>query len=147
MTSTTPESPSLAADRQSENKAKGTRHRRKGVTRDAAHDLHRTHRRRWYHRIQHIVLDRLMRAGSIHAADLDNIDLPDGISRYVIGAAFKELAESRMIRRAGRAEQSNANGRHSSFLHTWQPAADHAAVESWKLSHPVPSDPENETTP
>ena len=73
--------------------------------------------------------------------------MPDGISRYVIGAAFKELAESRMIRRAGRAEQSNANGRHFNFLHTWQLAADHVAVESWKLSHPVPSDPEHETTP
>src|SRR5271157_2211032 len=129
MTSTTPASLSLAADRQSESKANGTRHRRKGVTRDAAHDLHRTHRRRWYRRIQHVVLDRLTRAGSIHAADLDEIDLPDGISRSVIGTAFKDLAESRMIRRAGRAEQSNANGRHSNFLHTWQLAADHVAVE------------------
>ena len=87
-----------------------------------------------------------MRAGSIHATDLDDIDLPDGISRSVIGTAFKDLADSRMIRRAGRAEPSNANGRHSSFLHTWQLAVDRAAVESWKLSHPVPSDPEHETT-
>ena len=92
MTSTTPASPSLAADRQSESKAKGTRHRRKSVTRDAAHDLHRTHRRRWYRRIQHIVLDRLTRAGSIHAADLDDIDLPDGIGRSVIGTAINDLA-------------------------------------------------------
>jgi hypothetical protein len=146
MTSTIPASPSLVADRQSESKTKGTRHRRKGVTRDAAHDLHRTHRRRWYRRIQHIVLDRLTRTGSLHAADLDDIDLPDGISRSVIGTAILDLARTRLIRRVGRAEPSNANGRHSSFLHTWQLAVDRAAVESWKLSHPVPSDSEHETT-
>ena len=87
-----------------------------------------------------------MWTGSLHAADLDDIDLRDGISRCVIGTAILDLARTRLIRRVGRAEPSNANGRHSSFLHTWQLAVDHAAVESWKLSHPVPSDPEHETT-
>jgi hypothetical protein len=144
MIISTPASPSPAVDHQSEKQAKGTRHRRKGVTRDAAHDLHRVHRRRWYRRVQHTVLDHLIRAGTLHASDLDDTELPDGINRSVIGTAVNDLARSRMIRRVGRAEPSNANGRHGSFLHTWQLAADRDAVETWKRSHPVPSDSEQE---
>ena len=91
-------------------------------------------------------MNRLIRAGTLHAADLDDTELPAGINRSVIGTALSDLARSRMIRRIGRAEPSNANGRHGTFLHTWQLAADHFAVEAWKLSHPVPSEPDDETT-
>lgn len=145
MTSTTPASPSLAADRQPESNAKGTRNPRKGVSRDQGHDLHRVHRRRHYRRIQHAVLDRLVRVGSFHVADLDDGELPDGISRSVIGTAINDLARSGLIHRVGRAEPCNTNGRHSNFLHTWTLAVDHAAVASWKRSHPIPSDPDDET--
>jgi hypothetical protein len=106
--------------------------------------LHRTHRRRWYRRIQHAVLDRLIRAGSLHAADLDDVELPDTVNRSVIGTAINDLSRSGLIRQVGRAEPTNAGGRHGNFLHTWQLSADADAVESWKMSHPVPTDSESE---
>ena len=130
MITTTPASPSLASDRQSEGGAKGTRHRRKGVTQDTAHELHRLHRRRWYRQIQHAVLDILIRDGSFHVADLDDLDLPEGISRSVMGTAIRDLALSHLIRRAGPPAPTTANGRHANILYTWQLAAVRDAVEA-----------------
>jgi hypothetical protein len=86
----------------------------------------------------------VFRSGSFHVADLDALDLPDGIGRSVIGTSIKDLARAGMIRRAGPPTATTAGGRHSNFLHTWRPAVDRAAVEAWKLLHPVPPDPELE---
>jgi hypothetical protein len=129
MTPTTPASPSLGADRLSGSKAKGTRHRRKGVSQDAAHDLHRTHCRRRSQQIQHAVLDIPIKAGSFHVADLDELDLPDGVGRSVIERAIKDLARSGLIRRAGPPEPVSAGGRHANFLFTWTLAAELDASE------------------
>jgi hypothetical protein len=109
--------------------------------------LHRTHRRRWYRQIQHVVLDELIRAGSFHVADLDDFELPAGINRSVIGTAINDLRKSGLIRRVGRAEPTTAGGRHGNFLHTWQLSAARSVVEGWKRSHPIPSDLDDETTP
>jgi hypothetical protein len=107
--------------------------------------LHRAHRRRWYCKIQHIVLDHLSRSGSFHVSDLDDLDLPDGIHRSVIGTAINDLSRKyQLTRRAGPPTPSAAGGRHGNWLHHWQLLADHAAVRAWKLSHPVPSDSEQE---
>jgi hypothetical protein len=88
--------------------------------------------------IQHIVLNRLMRTGTFHVTDLDDMELPDQISRSVIGTGINDLSRAGLIRRVGRAEPTNVGGRHGNFLHTWTLAADRDAVESWKLDHPVP---------
>jgi hypothetical protein len=143
-TNTTPPPPSLAADRQAGSERKGVRHRRRGVDQGTAHELHQTHRRRWYRLIQRRVLDIVFRAGSFHVADLDDLELPDGVGRTVVGTAIKDLAWSGLIRRAGPPTATTAGGRHHNYLHTWRPAVDRAAVEAWKLSHPVPPDPELE---
>jgi hypothetical protein len=92
-------------------------------------------------------MDRLVRAGRFHAADLDELVLPPGISRTLIGTAINDLSQSRLIRRAGPPTQTTASGRHSSFVFTWRLAADRDAVASWKRSHPVPTDPDEEQTP
>ena len=112
--------------------------KRGGVSRDAAHDLHREHRRHWYRRIQHLALDRLMRSGSFHASDLDDTDLPDGMSRSLIGSAVNGMVIAKLIRPVGHAKHCKAGLRHYNFLHTWQLAVEHTAVKAWKKSHPVP---------
>jgi hypothetical protein len=144
MITSTPASPSPAADRQSESEPKGTRHRRKGVDQQTGHELHRTHRHQSYRHVQHAVLDILIRAGTFHVSDLDELDLPDGVGRSVIGTGIKDLARSGLIRRAGPPAPTSAGGRHSNFLYTWTLAADLNAVDVWKDSHPIP-DPDDDT--
>ena len=112
--------------------------KRKGVSRDDAHDLHRTHRYRWYRKIQHLALDRLMQAGSFHASDLDDTDLPDGMSRSIIGSAINGLVMAKLIRPLGGPKHCKSGLRHYNFLHTWQLAVDHVAVRAWKKSHSIP---------
>ena len=149
MTSTTPESPSLAADGQSESKAKGTRHRPDGrQAKEQAFlnlDIWRNHLIRRY---QHTFLDHLAEHGESIAPDVtDDFDVPAGIRLVFTGTAISELARRRLIRKTGSPRYTTQNGRHGQYVEVWRLVADRAVVESWKTSQPVPPEPDHETTP
>ena len=102
----------------------------------AALEIHRQHHVR---RFQHAVLDYLIAHDELFVPDVaDNFEVPKGIRRCFIGAAIRNLATNRVIRKATAAPRyTTQRGRHGNYLEVWRLATDADGVANWRRRHPI----------
>jgi hypothetical protein len=109
--------------------------------RDEALTLIQLHRAVLVRRVQRVYLDLLLTRGPSTSDPVRAlVPIPPGIDPRLVGAAVRQLAEQRLIRRAGmgRSERPTA---HRRDLPLWE-AADRVAAAAWLAAHPDLPDPE-----
>lgn len=103
--------------------------------RDAALAVLRVHRSELVRALQITALRVALQRGTVTADDVRGlVEIPTGTSPKVVGAAFRDLALSGILRRTGYQNSTRAKA-HARPLTVWA-LADAAGAAAWLAAHP-----------